>query len=227
MPFKYALFDLDGTLSESAPGIVKCVQYALHKVGIEEPDLTRLEAFVGPPLNVEFKEMYDLDPETIEKAVDYFRERYAVDGIFDCNVYDGIPEMLKKCRESGMTLAVASNKPEPYVRQILEHFGIVQEFEVICGSRMEDERASAGNDAKAIIVKRALQGLLPQEEQSGRKELCAMVGDRRYDIEGALANGVAAVGVTFGYGTEQELLEAGADRIAHTPEQLAEILLED
>ena len=120
--FTYCLFDLDGTLSASAPGITRCVQYALHCLGIEEPDLKSLETFVGPPLGDEFKRRYGFDDRTCAIAIDRYRERYRKAGIFECELYPGIQEMLQAQYEAGQKLAVASSKPEAFVKQIMEHY---------------------------------------------------------------------------------------------------------
>ena len=181
--FTYCLFDLDGTLSASAPGITRCVQYALHCLGIEEPDLKSLETFVGPPLGDEFKRRYGFDDRTCAIAIDRYRERYRKAGIFECELYPGIQEMLQAQYEAGQKLAVASSKPEAFVKQIMEHFQIAPYFSAICGAPMDEEK------------------------------------------QGALANGVVPVGVTFGYGTREELEEAGCRLIAADSKALERILL--
>lgn len=222
--FQHILFDLDGTLSESAEGITKSVQYALRSVGIEEPDLHELETFVGPPLNVEFQRRYHFDDATCEAVIRKYRERYSEVGIFECRLYDGIPETLRDLREQGATLAVASSKPEIFVHRIMEHFDVAQYFSVMRGSRMEDEmKNKAGSDNKERVVRAALADL----GATATKGSTAMVGDRSFDILGALHNGVTPVGVTFGYGSRQELEEAGAEPslIAESVEELRRILM--
>ncbi len=211
------LFDLDGTISESAPGIARSVRYGLKRVGIDEPDLKKLETFVGPPLNVTFREMYGLDEQQILEAVTAFRELYVKDGIFDCRPYPGIMEMLRACRESGLKLAVASSKPELFVKRIIEHFGMADLFDAVCGSSMDEEKNSrAGLDSKQLVIAEALR-LMKVTENSR----CAMVGDRCYDMDGAIRNGLLPVGVSYGYGSRQELGDAGAVYIADTADELA------
>lgn len=229
MHFQYALFDLDGTLSESAPGITKSVQYALSSIGIYEPDLKKLETFVGPPLNIEFKRKYKVDDNTAEYLVEKYREMYNNGAIFDCAMYPGTEEMLADCRRAGIYLAVASSKPEPMVIKILKNFGIFDLFAVICGSGIEDEKRHAGVDQKSYIVQRALRGLMEIHPDAAIPEelfrrSCAMIGDRSFDMIGAKDNQVAAIGVTFGYGSEEELTASGADYIAHNMKELTEIL---
>lgn len=233
MAFQYILFDLDGTLSESAPGITKSVQYALAALGIDEPDLKKLESFVGPPLNVEFKRLYHLGDDKTAFAVSKYREYYTKkNAIFDCSMYPGTEEMLLACRSAGIRLAVASSKPEPFVIQILENYGILSYFDIVIGSGMHEEEKNAGTDQKTMIVRHALRRL---KNLSGAEEIdenifrqsCAMVGDRSFDIIGAKENKVCAIGVTFGYGSEGELLRAGADSIAHSMEELTKILTKE
>ncbi len=213
------LFDLDGTISESAPGIARSVQYGLKRVGIDEPDLKKLETFVGPPLNVTFREMYGLDEQQILEAVMAFRELYQKDGIFDCRPYPGILQMLRACRARGLKLGVASSKPEQFVVQIIEHFGMADLFDAVCGSSMDEEQNSkAGLDSKQLVIAKALDIL------QAKTSRCAMVGDRCYDMDGAVRNGLLPVGVTFGYGSRQELEEAGAVYIADTADELEKYL---
>lgn len=269
MAFQNILFDLDGTLTESGPGITRSVQYALHQMGIEEPDLQKLEPFVGPPLNLSFRERYGMNEEETGRAIHYFRESYDTKGIYENNVYPGVRELLQQLHEQGSRLAIASSKPEPMVHRVLEHFGIAGYFDVIVGSHVEEELDNKmGADNKLLMVKKALQGLgLSVESDSGaagepesamteepgptmtgepgpvmagepepvmtealkraRRKSYAMVGDRSFDMNGAKANHVTAVGVSYGYGSRRELEEAGADFIADTVEELGRILMAD
>ncbi len=244
MRFESVLFDLDGTLTESGPGITRSVQYALHRMGIEESDLEKLKPFVGPPLNLSFRERYGMNEEESAKAIHYFREVYDSKGVYENRLYPGVKELLAKLREAGIRLAIASSKPEPMVHKVLDHFGIAGDFDVIVGSRVEEELDNRmGADNKLLMVKKALQGLgiredaeeeeavNPAEKKSAcsddeRKRRCAMVGDRSFDMKGAKANHVTAVGVTYGYGSRRELEEAGADFIAADTEELGKILLQ-
>ena len=219
--FKYCLFDLDGTLTDSKEGITKSVQYALQAFGIDEPDLTKLSVFLGPPLQNSFMEFYGFSKEDAEKAVGLYRERFAPVGIFENRVYPGIPEMLGQLKERGMHLAVASSKPEYYVRQILAHFDIEKYFEVIVGSEMDGRRSQ-----KEEVVEEALKqlGVLTMPVDM-RKSSCAMVGDRKFDIQGAKAHSLTGVGVRFGYASPGEMEEEGADYIAETVEELTSYLM--
>lgn len=223
MRFESILFDLDGTLTESGPGITRSVQYALHRMGMEEPDLEKLKPFVGPPLNLSFRERYGMNEKESEQAIHYFREVYDTRGIYENRLYPGIRELLQKLHPAGIRLAIASSKPEPMVHKVLEHFGIAANFDVIVGSCVEEELDNKmGADNKLRMVQKALQELGIREE----KRRCAMVGDRSFDMKGAKANHVTAVGVTYGYGSREELEAAGADFLAANAEELGTILLQ-
>ena len=142
MKYRYALFDLDGTVIDSGEGITKSTQYALSRMGIEEPDLNRLRAFVGPPLLDSFRDLYGMSEEKAMEAVDWYRERYSSKGLYECHPYEGIGELLEALQQEGRKLAVASSKPERFVREILEHFGIGQYFSEIVGATMDEKLSS-------------------------------------------------------------------------------------
>ncbi len=220
----YILFDLDGTLTDPKLGITGCVQYALRKLGMEAPDADALEPFIGPPLMDSFREFCGLDEEKGAQAVAYYRERYAVDGLFENEAYPGIVQMLIRLQQAGCHLAVASSKPEVFVKKILEHFGMLSCFEVVVGSGLDGSRVR-----KEEVLEEALRQLLgervPAKETSAYAEGVVMVGDRKFDIQGAKAYGIASVGVAYGYAAEGELEEAGADRIVKTVQELEEALI--
>lgn len=218
--FQYCLFDLDGTLTDSQEGIIKSVQYALKAFGIYEDDLEKLALFLGPPLKRSFIEHYGLTEKEAEKAIEIYRERFAPIGIFENSVYAGIPDMLEKLKAEGMHLAVASSKPECYVRQILEHFDIDKYFDVTVGSELDGSRSK-----KEEVVEEALKRLgvltVPVEN---RQRVCAMVGDRKFDLQGAKTHFLTGIGVSYGYAPKGELEEEGADYIAGTVDELAQYL---
>ena len=220
--FQYCLFDLDGTLTDPGEGITRCVQYALRSLGIEEPDLKKLEPFIGPPLTDSFMEFYGLTREQAVRAVEAYRERFAPVGIFENCVYDEIPRLLEEMKSAGVTLAVASSKPECFVHRILDRFGIEKYFDVIVGSELDGARS-----AKEEVVEEALLRLgVGEISGEERKRRCAMVGDRKFDIQGARAHGLTGVGVRFGYAPQGELEAEGADYIADTVADLAAFLLD-
>ncbi|MDY2938371.1 MAG: HAD-IA family hydrolase [Fusicatenibacter sp.] len=211
------LFDLDGTLTDSGPGITRCVQYALQSFGIEEPDLKKLECFVGPPLKESFMKYGGLDDDQAEKAVEKYRERYQDTGIFENEVYEGIPELLQFLKERGKILAVASSKPEVYVERILEHFQLRDYFTVVSGAELDGRRTK-----KAEVIEEALRRL----GCSRKRQNVVMVGDRLQDVEGASSCGLLCVGAAYGYGGREELETAGAARVCDTVEELR-ILADD
>lgn len=212
--FEYILFDLDGTLTDPKEGITKCVQYALASVGIDEPDLDKLEPFIGPPLHESFMDFYGFDRENAMKLVDKYRERYNVTGIYENIIYPGIADMLKSVKEAGCKISIASSKPTPMVETILDYFDIRKYFDSVVGSNLDGTRTK-----KEEVVEEALRQLACVKEKT------AMVGDRKFDIEGARAFGLTGIGVTFGYAADNELQEAGADYIVDTVEELQNLLL--
>lgn len=219
--FQYCLFDLDGTLTDPREGITKSVQYALAKQGIDEPDITKLEFFIGPPLSDSFMSAYGMSKEKAEESVAFYRERFAPIGVLENKVYEGIPELLAALSKAGVTNAIASSKPTVFIHQILEHFGIKQYFDVIVGSELDGTRGT-----KEEVVEEALRqlGILEMAEAE-KKTSCAMIGDRKFDIQGAKAYGLTGIGVGFGFAEEGELEAEGADYIAETVEKLQELLL--
>lgn len=214
---KYLLFDLDGTISESAPGITQSVQYALSTIGIEEPDLKALEHFVGPPLNTEFKKTYGVDDQTAIDLVQAYRTFYNETGIFACSMYAGIESLIPQLHKQGKKLGICSSKPKVYVEQILANFGIFDCFSLINAPDLQDELQKKNQSDKATLIQQALDHWQVDSNQ------VAMVGDRYMDICGAKANGVLAIGVTYGYGSYEELIDA--DILVNSVSQLAQVLL--
>lgn len=217
---KYLLFDLDGTLTDPKLGITTCVQYALKAFGIEEPDLDKLTPFIGPPLKDSFMDFYGMDEAQAEEAVEKYRERFRDIGIFENKVYDGIPAMLRLLQSKGMHMAVASSKPTVFVERILEHFRLDKYFEVVVGSELDGSRVN-----KDEIVQEALNRLFHYKPI--QREQVYMIGDRKFDVEGAKAHRIESVAVAYGYGSMEELKEAKADYIVRTVEELQKFLLRE
>lgn len=216
--FSYILFDLDGTLSDPKQGICGSVQYALKSFGIEEPDIDRLEPFIGPPLRDSFMKYYGFTPEQAEEAVAKYRERFSVTGKYENTLYPGIAPLLHDLVRAGAKLAIASSKPTVYVEDILVHFGIRQYFDIVVGSELDGTR-----DRKEEVVDEALRQL---NEKYGAKPCeVVMVGDRCFDVEGAKAAGTRSVAVTYGYAQPGELEQAGADIIVRDVEGLRQVLM--
>ena len=188
---KAVVFDLDGTLTQSEEGIWNCVRHAVRCMGMEEPDAATLRKFVGPPLVYSFQEYLGMTEEEAWQATDFYRQRYNTVGLFENRVYPGIRRVLARLKKAGYYLAVATGKPQRPTEQILAHFGLDKFFDMVAGTRPED--ATAG---KAGLISR----VLPAEYASA-----VMVGDTRFDMEGAQAVGIDSIGVGYGYGGEKEL----------------------
>lgn len=213
--YQYALFDLDGTLTDPGEGITRSVQYALAKFGINVENRRELFCFIGPPLHESFEVYYGFSRPDAMKAVDAYREYYAVKGIFENLVYDGISQTLAELQKNGVKICLATSKPELYAKQILEHFELDSYFTAVAGSEMDGTRTK-----KAEVVERALM-LLGNPSVAD----CVMIGDREHDVLGGSAHGLDTVGVLFGYGNREELERAGATYIAATPAEIVKILI--
>lgn len=208
------LFDLDGTIIDSAPGIIRSAQHALSYFG-REMDEVSLRPFIGPPLKDCFTDVCGLSDEDAEKAVVYYRERYGTVGKFECTVYPGVKELLKALNEAGKLVLLATSKPEKFAVDILEHFDLAKYFHRIGGATFDH-----GRETKEAVIEYVLSyggGISPAD--------AVMVGDRKFDITGARAFGMANIGVLYGFGSRKELEEAGADCLAETAEEVKELLV--
>ena len=211
MTYTSILFDLDGTLTDSGEGIMKCAVYALSKYGIEAPSEAELRTFVGPPLTESFAR-FGVPQDQLTNAIEYYRERYIPIGRFENTPYPGIRELLKKLKDDGHKLYVATSKPEMMSIDILEHFDLAQYFDQICGASTDLSRSS-----KEAVIAYLL-------EKCGAQENAIMVGDTAYDVIGAKKHGIPTIGVDWGYGLNEDMKKAGAIAIAYTAEQLYELL---
>jgi phosphoglycolate phosphatase len=212
---KVLLFDLDGTIINSEEGITKCVQYALDAYGIHEPDRKKLLCFIGPPLDPVFREKYHMTEEEAWEAVQKYRERYDVKGVYECCLYDGVKETIIRLKEKGYVITLASSKPETACSHILEHLGLQPYFDMVVGSTL-DGRIST----KQQVLEELYRRINAETAESGsifagcnspieKKDMC-LIGDTKYDAMGAKQFGIACIGVTYGFGTKEELLENGA-----------------
>jgi phosphoglycolate phosphatase len=206
MQFTSILFDLDGTLTDPKIGVTRSIQYALEKMGRPVPDQKDLLWCIGPPLMGSFEKLLGEDGRLANKALGLYRERFGEVGKFENEVYADIPETLKRLRQRGLRLYLSTSKPLVFAREIITHFGLGSCFNGLYGSRLD----GGLNDKGELIAH-----ILRQESLSAEEAI--MVGDRKYDIIGARQNGLASCGVTYGYGSEEELRSAGADHIAATP----------
>ena len=216
--FSCILFDLDGTISDPKQGICGCVQYALRSFGIEEPELDRLEPFIGPPLAESFMKYYNFTAEQAQEAVEKYRERFSVTGKYENVLYPGMGALLHDLKTSGATLAIASSKPTVYVEDILVHFGIREYFDIVVGSELDGRRVH-----KEEVVAEVLSQLAARGESDPDKMV--MIGDRSFDVEGAKAIGAHCIAVSYGYAQPGELENAGAEIIVRDVEGLRSVLL--
>ncbi len=214
--FKYLFFDLDGTVTDSAEGILNSVAYALNKLGISVEDKSTLLPFVGPPLTDSFKSIYGFDDEKSQLGVKYYREYYSDKGIFENKVYSGIENMLINLRSKGKKIILATSKPQNYAEIILDHFGISKYFDIIAGSTFDCSRRT-----KTDVLNYAIEQIGMTDYSQG-----IMIGDRKHDIIGAKEVGIKCIAVMYGYGNRNEFQTYGADYIIDDVEQL-EIFLSD
>lgn len=211
---KYVFFDLDGTVTDPVLGITNSILYALEKMGRELPPRESLYCFIGPPLMVGFQEFMGMTNEDAAQAVRLYREYYSVTGLLENEPYAGIEELLKELCENGYKLCVATSKPETFAVRIFEHFDLAKYFTHICGASLDDSR-----NTKTAVLEYLMQKLGDCDGSN-----TVMVGDRHHDIDGARNVDIPSIGVLWGYGTEDELRESGADHIAANMNELAEII---
>ena len=211
--YQYLFFDLDGTLTDPGEGITNSVAYALDKFGITVTDRSSLYPFIGPPLVDSFMKFYGFSHEDAERAVVCYREYFRDRGIFENRLYKGIPEALKALRDAGKTLVIATSKPEPFAKRIVEHFGLSPYFTLVAGASFDETRSE-----KWDVIEYAIDML----KLTDRSEI-VMIGDRKHDIIGAKKTGLDSVGVLWGYGDREELTAADADVIFDTVGQLTSL----
>ena len=211
---KYLFFDLDGTLTDPMQGITRSVQYALRHFGIEVTDLRELCPFIGPPLADSFRELYGMSDADAQTAVVKYREYFTPKGIFENRLYPGIPELLAATVAAGCVNVMATSKPTPFARQIAQHFGFAEHFRLISGSTLDGRRTT-----KADVIRHALGEL-----QIAPRE-AVMIGDRRYDVEGAAETGLDSIAAAWGYAQPGELEAAHPGRFAPDVAALRRLLL--
>ncbi len=214
--YKYLLFDLDGTISDSGKGICNGVLYALEKFGIKESDQAVLNTFIGPPLVDAFMKNYSFSNEKALKAVEYYREFYRREGIYQNSLYDGVKDLIITLKQQGKTLVLATSKPQPFAEIVLKQYDLLKYFDFIIGATFDGSL-----NYKSDVIRVAI-------EKSGiaDKSQAIMIGDRHHDIEGAKENNIASLGVLYGYGDLAEHKNAGADYIAESPQDILKIVNE-
>lgn len=211
MNYTAIFFDLDGTLTDSSEGITKCAALALSHFGLPVPDTDALKVFIGPPLRETFPR-FGVPEERVEEAVSVFRSRYTTVGKFENRPYDGIRQVLETLTELGIKLYVATSKPQETAVEILDKFDLSRYFRLICGATMDGRR-----DSKESVIAYLL-------EQTGTGEKAVMVGDTAYDVIGANAFSIPTIGVSWGFGSREEMEAAGAISVVDTMAELLETL---
>jgi len=213
--YKVVVFDLDGTLTDSKVGIANSIRYAFRRLSIKEPNNDEVLSFLGPPLHESFSRYASLSGDTLTKAVDLYREYFRERGMFENEVYSGVTTLLSDLRQTGHRLAVATSKAETFAEQILQHFQLRHYFDCVSGSSLDNSKASKTDVLLAVF---------PHFGHYAREDF-VMVGDREHDIIGAHNVGIDSIGVTYGYGSRQELVDSGAGVIVDSPTELASLLL--
>lgn len=212
--YQTILFDLDGTLTDPKEGILNSIEYALQKFSIQINQRDELIPFIGPPLQESFQKFFSFDKEQSWQAVQYYREYFVKQGLFENKVYPGIPKLLERLRADHRVLAVATSKPTVYSERIIERFKLKQYFQLVIGSNLDGSRVT-----KTEVISETLAGLSVSKHDS-----VIMIGDREHDIIGAKNNHIGSIGVTYGYGSKKELKEAGATYLAATIEEIEKVL---
>lgn len=217
--YQYIIFDLDGTLIKSEEGLYDSITYALEKSGVHPGDRKDMKRMIGPVLWESFQKFYNMSAEEADRANAYFTEFYDREGIYNASVYEGVEQMLETLRNAGMILLVVTAKPRDMAETVLNHTGIDQYFQAVIGPAREDKKTDKGS-----LLKKALSFLATTRTDHFQKEHAVMVGDRRFDIEGAVETAIHSIGVLYGYGDRKELIEAGATYLAETPADVVKLL---
>ncbi len=226
MDKKYILFDLDGTLTDSYEGIINALKYSLSELGIE-PVPESFRSVIGPPLSLTFEKIYGLEGEDINHAISIFRDYYSERGKFENRVYSGIEDVLKTLYAHDKKLMLCTAKPEHLALQIVEHFDLSRYFCFMAGVTEDRVGEAAMQDPNARRTKTDVIRYILRTNDIKDPENAVMVGDRYYDMSSAKELGAQAMGVLYGYGSRQELLDAGADYLADTPEDITRIIIEE
>lgn len=215
MNIKYdgVLLDFDGTIADTGEGIFSSVRYAIEAMGFDPLPEETIHTFIGPPIFSSFRRELNLSDEDSAKAVEKYRERYVEDGIYKLKVYDGLEKLMNDMKKSGIKLAIASSKPENFIVKILEFLKSDNLFDYI--SAPENDKAP---ESKTALVERAVNHL------GIDKSRAVMIGDRYFDIDGAKGAGIDSIGVTFGFGSKEELQNAGATFIAENVDDIRKII---
>lgn len=215
MKYTSVLFDLDGTIIDSSLGITKAVEYALDKHGVRHAGRESLKCFIGPPLREQFMSFCGVDEQKGSDFVNTYREYYAVKGIFECCLYEGVVEMLQRLKSNGVSLYIATSKPEKFAKKILEYFRIEDMFEYVGGANFDNTRTD-----KAQVIKYVLN-----EAGLTDKKSVVMIGDCTHDIIGAHKNGIDAIGVLYGFGEREDLEKLHTVYLCENTREISDFIL--
>lgn len=211
---KAVLFDLDGTVVDSSEGITKSVQYALSKYNIDAPDLEDLKKFIGPPLSESFMRYYGIPEDETAQAISYYRERYSVKGLYECCLYPGIEKAIEDLKEDGYFIGMASGKPEGFCHEILKYHGVDKFFDEVVGTTI---------NGPINTKEQVLSEFLRRHPELNAAE-CILVGDTKYDADGAKLVGMPCLGVSFGFGDRREMLDRGVISVVDTADEIKSMI---
>ena len=217
--YQYIIFDLDGTLIKSEEGLYDSITYALEKSGVDPGDRKDMKRMIGPVLWESFQKFYNMSAEEADRANAYFVEAYDKEGLYNVSVYEGVEEMLGTLRNAGRILLVVTAKPRDMAERVLNHTGIDKYFQAVIGPARGNKKTDKGS-----LLREALSFLAKTGTDHFQKEQAVMVGDRMFDMQGAVETGIPSIGVLYGYGDRQELINAGATLLADTPADVVKLL---
>lgn len=217
--YQYIIFDLDGTLIKSEEGLYDSITYALEKSGVHPGNRKDMKRMIGPVLWESFQKFYNMSAEEADRANAYFNEAYEREGIYNVSVYEGVSQMLSKLQDAGRILLVVTAKPRDMAETVLNHTGINQYFQAVIGPAREDKKTDKGS-----LIRKALSFLEKTEADHFLKEKVVMVGDRMFDIEGAVETAIDSIGVLYGYGSRDELAQAGVTWTADSPAEVVKLI---
>ena len=213
--FDVIFFDFDGTLFNTAPGVFDSFDKVVEHYGLEI-DRNVYNKMIGPPLRFSFENFLKLPESEIRNAIDIYRSYYSIEGMYNCQVYDGVTELIKKLRSDGKMICVATSKPEIYARKILEKKGMMDLFDFVGGSDTQEKNRVEKIDVVNYVLK--------TQNLEEKKDSVLMIGDRYFDVNGAHAAGLKCMGILWGFGNRTEFEECGADFICETPSEVYEFL---
>lgn len=213
--YDYVIFDFDGTVVDTGEGIIKSLQYSFEQMGREIPDMSDLKKFIGPPIHYSYTHFYGVSEDEVGEYIRKYRERYKVKGIYECELYDGMKELLSELRSRGVKLGIASSKPEHLIYSVADYLKITDMFDAIVGVKIDDSNHST----KTGLVLDAMKKLGAKD-----KSRVLMVGDRCFDIDGASGAGVKSCGALWGYGNEEEFKAHNADFIISLPSDVINLI---